>query len=146
MFKFAQKQAVINGWVCPSHPEIIWDAPGKCPRCRQELAPGTLPRAATLPASPSARRQFLQRGLIILSGLLWLSFPFRRAAYAQGMGPGRGMGPMDDRGIMGGGGMMGAQVPEQLPTPTSQAWLSNLREVLSLERLSLVQYQTDEDK
>jgi rubrerythrin len=42
--------------------------------------------------------------------------------------------------------MMGVQVPEKLPTPISHEWLSNLREVLSLERLSLVQYQTDEDK
>jgi hypothetical protein len=47
---------------------------------------------------------------------------------------------------MGGGGMMAVPIPEELPTPQSRNWLNNLREVLSLERLSLVQYQTDEDK
>ncbi len=50
-------------------------------------------------------------------------------------------------GMMGHGGMMGGvRLPEKLPTPQSQQWLGNLREILSLERLSRVQYQTDEDK
>ena len=53
---------------------------------------------------------------------------------------------MGGRGMMGGGGMMGVRVPETLPTPKSHEWLNNLREILSLERLSRVQYQTDEDK
>jgi hypothetical protein len=131
---------VISGWMCPSHPEIIWDAPGICPRCRQEMVPGTLPVAETGALSPSSRRRFLKTGLVIFSGLFWLAFPLRRAAYSQGMGPRGGMG------MKGGGGMMAVPVPEKLPIPRSHTWLSNLREVLSLERLSLVQYQTDEDK
>jgi hypothetical protein len=134
------KTAVISGWVCSSHPEIIWDAPGKCPRCRQELEPGTLPVAETRPAPEFPRRQFLKTGLSLLTGLIWLAYPLRHETYGQCMGPGGGMG------MMGGGGMMGVRVPEKLPTPRSQQWLNNSREVLSLERLSLVQYQTDEDK
>ena len=81
-----------------------------------------------------------ENGTTLLSGLVWLSFPLRHETYGQYMGPGGGMG------MMGGGGMMGARVPETLPTPNSHQWLNNSREVLSLERLSLVQYQTDEDK
>ena len=41
---------------------------------------------------------------------------------------------------------MSVRIPETLPTPKNQQWLGNLREILSLERLSKVQYQTDEDK
>ena len=37
-------------------------------------------------------------------------------------------------------------IPDKLPTPKSPAWLRNLKDILSLERLSLVQYQTDENK
>jgi hypothetical protein len=140
MFKSGQKQDVIEGWLCSSHPEIIWDAPGKCPRCRLELEPGTLQLAETRPALHSGRRWFLKTGLAFLFGLIWLAYPLRHDTYGQGMGSGGG------KGMMGGGGMMGARVPETLPTPKSHQWLSNLREVLSLERLSLVQYQTDEDK
>jgi hypothetical protein len=136
---------VLCGWVCPSHPETLWDTPGKCPRCRQKMASGTLPLAATGAATPSSRRLFLKTGLLILSGLFWLASPLRRALYAQGMEPGRGMGMMGG-GMMGGRGMMAVPVPKQLPTPKSNTWLDNLREILSLERLSLVQYQTDEDK
>jgi Heavy metal binding domain len=134
------------GWACPSHPEILWDAPGRCPRCRKDLQPGSLPAAMVGPAAPSSRRRFLKTGVFFLSGLFWLASPLRRAVYAQGMGPGGGMG----MGRHGPGGMMGGgmmvPVPDHLPTPTSSAWLDHLREVLSLERLSLVQYQTDEDK
>ena len=140
MVKSGQKQGVIDGWVCASHPEVIWNAPGKCPRCRLALVPGTLPLAETGPAPPSARRQFLKMGLTLLSGLIWLASPLRREVSAQGMGHGGG------RGMMGGGGMMSVRIPETLPTPKSRQWLGNLREILSLERLSKVQYQTDEDK
>ena len=47
---------------------------------------------------------------------------------------------------MGGGMMGGVRVPEKLPTPRNREWIDRLREVLALERLSFVQYQTDEDK
>jgi hypothetical protein len=140
VFSSDKQPAEISGWVCSSHPEIIWDTPGKCPQCRLELEPGTLPVAETRPAPQSTRRWFLKKGLFCLAGLIWLASPLRQTAYAQGMGPGGGMG------MMGGGRMMGVRVPETLPTPKSHQWLSNLREILSLERLSRVQYQTDEDK
>jgi hypothetical protein len=142
------KSSVISGWECPSHPETLWDTPGKCPRCRMDLQPGCLPAAAVGPAAPSSRRWFLKTGLCFLSGLLWLTSPLRRAVYAQGMmgpGGGMGMGRHGPGGMMGGGGMT-LPVPESLSTPQNRTWLDNLREVLSLERLSLVQYQTDEDK
>jgi hypothetical protein len=142
----ASRSSVISGWECPSHPETLWNLPGKCPRCRMELQPGSLPVAAVGPAAPSSRRWFLKTGLCFLSGLLWLTSPLRRAAFAQGMmGPGGGMGMHGPGGMMG-GGRMTAPVPESLPTPQNRTWLDGLREVLSLERLSLVQYQTDEDK
>ncbi len=140
MFGLGKKPAVINGWICSSHPEIIWDALGNCPRCGLELEPGTLPVAETRPAPQSARRWFLKTGLAFLSGLIWLAFPLRHLGYGEDVGPRGGMG------MMGGGGMMGVRVPKTLSTPKSHEWLSNLGEVLSLERLSLVQYQTDEDK
>jgi hypothetical protein len=143
----AAKPSVISGWECPSHPETLWDTPGKCPRCRMDLQPGSLPAATVGPAAPSSRRWFLKTGLAFLSGLLWLTSPLRRVVYAQGMGPGGGMcmGMRGPGGMMR-GGRMTAPVPESLPTPQNRTWLDNLREVLSLERLSLVQYQTDEDK
>jgi hypothetical protein len=100
-----------------------------------------------MPAAPSSRRWFLKTGLCFLSGLLWLTSPLRRVVYAQGMGHGGGMGMgMHGPGGMMGGGRMTLPVPESLPTPQNRTWLNNLREILSLERLSLVQYQTDEDK
>lgn len=139
MFKSGPTGA-IKGWECSSHPETLWDAPGKCPRCGIELTPGTLRITETRLAPQSGRRWFLKTGLAWLSGFILLASPLRRGAYAQGMGPGGG------RGMMGGGCRWGVRVPGKLPTPRSHEWLSKLREVLSLERLSLVQYQTDGDK
>ncbi len=37
-------------------------------------------------------------------------------------------------------------IPKVLPTPKSKMWIKNLREVLSLEKLSKLQYQADSDK
>jgi hypothetical protein len=64
---------------------------------------------------------------------------------------GYGMG----QGMMGGGygmgGMMGSMmglitVPDRLPTPNNDEWVQNLRDVLSLEKRSYVQYTADEQK
>jgi hypothetical protein len=76
-----------------------------------------------------------------------------RGGYGYGMGPGYGygMGP----GMMGGyggygmgPGMMGEwiDVPTKLPAPKNMEWVQKLREILTLEKQSLAQYQTDQEK
>ncbi len=65
----------------------------------------------------------------------------------MGPGGGYGMGP----GMMGRGmgpGMMGERitVPDRLPTPKNAEWVQKLREILSLEKKSYVQYTTDAEK
>jgi hypothetical protein len=57
-------------------------------------------------------------------------------------------------GMMGGHGMMGGYgmgsgliaVPDRLPAPNNTEWIQNLREVLSRENKSYIQYTTDEKK
>jgi rubrerythrin len=39
-----------------------------------------------------------------------------------------------------------AQIPAKLPAPKSEKWLSELREVLTLEKFSLAQYEADRAK
>ena len=59
--------------------------------------------------------------------------------YGMGHGYGYGMGP----------GMMGdywMDVPEKLPTPKNIEWLQKLKEILTLEKESLAQYEADQDK
>ncbi|PKN76379.1 MAG: hypothetical protein CVU52_05055 [Deltaproteobacteria bacterium HGW-Deltaproteobacteria-10] len=69
--------------------------------------------------------------------------------------PGRGgygMGPGMMRGYGGYGmssGMMGdgwIDVPANLPTPKNAEWIQKLREILTLEKESLAQYQNDQEK
>lgn len=66
-----------------------------------------------------------------------------RWGYGYGMGPGMmggyGMGP----GMMGGDWI---DVPEKLPAPKSSEWIQKLREIMSLEKESLAQYQADQEK
>jgi hypothetical protein len=64
-----------------------------------------------------------------------------------GMGPGMmggyggyGMGP----GMMG--GWDSADIPSKLPAPKSTEWVQKLREILTLEKRSLAQYQADQEK
>jgi hypothetical protein len=61
-----------------------------------------------------------------------------RGGYGYGMGSGYGMG----RGMMGGW----VEVPAKLPAPNNAEWVLKLREILALEKQSLAQYQTDEEK
>ena len=61
-----------------------------------------------------------------------------RGGYGYGVGPGYGMGP----GMMGGW----VDVPAKLPTPKNAEWVKNLREIFTLEKQSLAQYQTDQEK
>jgi bacterioferritin (cytochrome b1) len=83
--------------------------------------------------------------LFILAAILLAGvFPLTAAAQPYG-GPGMGMG--HGRG-MGMRGMMGGQVniPDKLPAPKNQEWLNKLRDILSLEKLSVAQYSADQAK
>jgi hypothetical protein len=63
----------------------------------------------------------------------------------SGYGYGYGMGP----GMMGGYGMMGGgwlEVPAKLPAPKNSEWVQKLREILTLEKESLAQYEADQEK
>jgi hypothetical protein len=62
-----------------------------------------------------------------------------RGGYGYGMGP----------GMMGGYGMMGGgwlEVPDKLPAPKNTEWVQKLREILTLEKESLAQYEADQEK
>jgi hypothetical protein len=142
---------ILSGYICPAHPDTVWDEAGRCPRCGTAMEPGQLaPERAREPKLDLVRRRLLGVGLALMSGLLAWAGGFRGEALAQ-MGRGMMGGPgRHGRGMMGGGCPMCGQtwwnIPDKLPTPKSQAWLQGLRDILSLERLSLVQYQTDENK
>jgi hypothetical protein len=66
-----------------------------------------------------------------------------RGGYGMGpgmMGGGYGMGP----GMMG--GWDSVDIPSKLPAPKSTEWVQKLRDILTLEKQSLVQYQADQEK
>jgi len=114
------------------------------------MEPGCLAEEAAEPKLDLVRRRLIGFSLAMLSGLLAWAGGFRGEALAQ-MGSGMMGGPgRHGRGMMGGGCPMCGQswrnIPDKLPIPKNQAWLKNLRDILSLERLSLVQYQADEAK
>ena len=71
-----------------------------------------------------------------------------RGGYGYGMGP--GMAWADERygGYGMGPGMMGGwiDVPTKLPAPKNTEWVQKLREILTLEKQSLAQYQADQEK
>jgi len=64
----------------------------------------------------------------------------RRDGYGIGPGYGYGMGP----GMMRGWDWV--NVPDKLPAPKNTEWLQKLREILTLEKQSLAQYQADQEK
>jgi len=109
------------------------------------MAAGYLAPAGREPKLDLVRRRFIGVGLTIMSALVAWASGFRGKALAQ---MGRGM--MGGHGMMGGGcpmcGQKWQKVPDKLPTPKNQAWLKNLKDILSMERLSLVQYRADENK
>lgn len=150
--QFDQPQACspLSGYICPGHPDVVWDEAGPCPRCHTAMEPGELaPDAAPQPKLDLVRRRLLGVGLALTSALVAWAGGLRGEALAQ-MGRGMMGGPgRHGRGMMGGCPMCGQNwqsIPGKLPTPKSQTWLQNLKNVLSLERLSLVQYQTDQSK
>jgi hypothetical protein len=79
-----------------------------------------------------------------------------RGGYGSGYGPGMMGGRYGGYGMMGGYGgygmgygMMGGgwiDVPAKLPAPKNIEWIQKLREILTLEKQSLAQYQTDQEK
>lgn len=141
----------LSGWICPVHHDTVWDEAGPCPRCGTAMELGELAtEAAPEPKLDLVRRRLLGVGLALTSALVAWAGGLRGEALAQ-MGRGMMGGPgRHGRGMMGGDCPMCGQtwrnIPDKLPTPKSQAWLQNLRNILSLERLSLVQYQADENK
>lgn len=75
-----------------------------------------------------------------------------RGGYGYGMGHGYGYGYGMGPGMMGGYGgygMMGGdwlEVPAKLPAPKNAEWVQKLREILTLEKESLAQYEADQEK
>jgi hypothetical protein len=107
----------------------------------------------------------MKKNIFILSMALVVAFVLGTATvqsqtdrngYRYGMGPGYGYGYGMGPGMMGGygghgrgAGMMGdgwIDVPAKLPAPKSMEWAQKLREILTLEKESLAQYQTDQEK
>jgi len=81
------------------------------------------------------RKSMLALALVVVLGIIM--FPME-AKSQMGPGSGYGMGP----GMMGGW----VDVPAKLPTPNNAEWVQKLREILTLEKQSLAQYQTDQEK
>jgi hypothetical protein len=151
--KIQQEQtdcSILSGYICPGHPDAVWNEAGPCPRCGTAMELGEfVPDAAPEPKLDLVRRRLLGVGLALTSALVAWAGGLRGEALAQ-MGRGMMDGPgRHGRGMMGGCPMCGQDwrsIPDKLPTPKSQTWIQNLRNVLSLERLSLVQYQADQSK
>ena len=81
----------------------------------------------------------MKRWLIMVLGTVLLAVPLGvEAQMGMGRGGMHGQCPMC--------GQQWAPLPAKLPVPKSQAWLSQLREVLTLEKFSLAQYQADQAK
>jgi len=66
-----------------------------------------------------------------------------RGGYGYGMGHGYGYGYGMGPGMMGGGWL---EVPDKLPAPKNTEWMQKLREILTLEKESLAQYEADQEK
>jgi hypothetical protein len=156
------EEPLLRGWICPSHRGVVWDAQGHCPRCGVVLEPGCFsPEQPRKQKLDYVRRRFIGFGLAVMSTLVAWACGMRQTPEARDYSGGYGTG-MDHPGMMGSGGMMGGHammgdmcpmcgqswrsIPSKLAKPKSEAWLADLRDIFSLERLSLVQYQADEDK
>jgi len=94
----------------------------------------------------------MKKTIFVISLALTVAFVLGTATVQSQPGRGGyGMGP----GMMGGyggygmgPGMMGGwiDVPAKLPAPKTMEWVQKLREILTLEKQSLAQYQTDQEK
>jgi hypothetical protein len=92
----------------------------------------------------------MKKNILIISLVLAVAFVLGAATvqsqtgrggygYGMGHGYGYGMGP----GMMGGGWL---EVPDKLPAPKNAEWVQKLREILTLEKESLAQYEADQEK
>jgi rubrerythrin len=80
---------------------------------------------------------------MLLAGLLPLTVTAQPCGGpGMGMGPGRSTGKKSTKGTRG----TRVNIPDKLPTPKSQEWLNKLRDILSLEKLSVAQYSADQAK
>ncbi len=118
--KLAREESALRGWVCPVHPEVVWDAAGCCPRCGASLEPGSLSvEAPRKPKLDQVRRRLIGIGLAVMSTLVaWacgLRQPSEARDYPSGYGTGMGPGMMGGWGMMGGPGMMGGHVSDVRP-------------------------------
>ena len=91
----------------------------------------------------------MKKTIFIISLALAVTFVLGTATVQSQPGRGGyGMGP----GMMGGHGMgpgmMGGwiDVPAKLPAPKTAEWVQKLREIMTLEKQSLAQYQADQEK
>ncbi len=82
--------------------------------------------------------------LWLFTVLLIITVPLTAAAQPRG----HGMGGMGGGHGMGMGGRHGGQVniPDKLPPPKNQEWITKLRQILALEKLSVAQYEADQAK
>ena len=81
----------------------------------------------------------MKKTIFVISVALAVAFVLGTATVQSQPGRGGyGMGP----GMMGGW----IDVPAKLPAPKNTEWAQKLREILTLERQSLAQYQTDQEK
>jgi hypothetical protein len=81
----------------------------------------------------------MKKTVFVISLVLAVAFVFGTAAVQSQ--PGRGGYGMG-RGMMGGW----VDVPAELPAPNNAEWVQKLKEILTLEKQSLTQYQTDQEK
>ena len=90
--------------------------------------------------------------LVFFLGAATVQSQTGRGGYGYGMGHGYGYGYGMGPGMMGGyggPGMMGGdwlEVPDKLPAPQNAEWVQKLREILTLEKESLAQYEADQEK
>jgi hypothetical protein len=92
----------------------------------------------------------MKKSIFVIALTLAVAFTFGTATVQSqpsrgGYGMGQGM-MGGQRGSGMGPGMMGGwvDVPAKLPPPNNAEWVQKLREILTLEKQSLAQYQADD--
>jgi Rubrerythrin len=87
----------------------------------------------------SLKEERMKKSMVVISLALAVAFGLGTPTVQSQPGRGGyGMGP----GMMGGG----VDVPVKLPAPKNAEWVQKLKEILTLEKQSLAQYQADQEK